>query len=424
MQVADVQCSVPHSAGASTILVLSQVYVPDHAAVGQCMHDAAAELVRRGNQVDVLTSQRGYEDPTCKYPSRETLDGVRIRRLPLSSFGKSSIMARLIGGMLFVAQCIIVGLFTQRLGAILVSTSPPMCPLAALIVGRIRRVPVKYWAMDLNPDQLVVMGKIAETSLFVRAFNLLNRATLKHSEDVIALDACMASRLNAKVDVSGKMTVMPPWTHADAERPPIAHDDNPFRKEHQFGDRIVIMYSGNISPSHPITTILDAAVKLQDTPDFLFVFIGGGLGRASIEDAIRCHQLKNVLLLPYQPLDQIQFSLSAADVHLVSVGNDMVGIVHPCKVYGAMAVGRPILLLGPRQSHVGEILDQADVGWQVSHGDLDGAVSALHRIRLLSVSERELIGQNAQRLVREKFDPQRLKSQFCEVVEYGLPRAA
>ena len=62
MQVADVQCSVPHSAGASTILVLSQVYVPDHAAVGQCMHDAAAELVRRGNQVDVLTSQRGYED--------------------------------------------------------------------------------------------------------------------------------------------------------------------------------------------------------------------------------------------------------------------------------------------------------------------------------------------------------------------------
>jgi colanic acid biosynthesis glycosyl transferase WcaI len=165
-------------------------------------------------------------------------------------------------------------------------------------------------------------------------------------------------------------------------------------------------------------------VKLQDTPEFLFVFIGGGLGRASIEEAIRCHQLKNVLLLPYQPLDQIQFSLSAADVHLVSVGNDMVGIVHPCKVYGAMAVGRPILLLGPRQSHVGEILDQADVGWQISHGDVNEAVAALHKIRLLSISERDLIGQNAQRLVREEFDPQRLKSQFCEVVEHGLPRAA
>ena len=77
------------------ILVMSQVYVPDPTSVGQHMHDAAKELAARGNTVRVLTSARGYEDPSQKYPRKEVREGVHIRRLPLSSFGKSSILIRL-----------------------------------------------------------------------------------------------------------------------------------------------------------------------------------------------------------------------------------------------------------------------------------------------------------------------------------------
>ena len=74
------------------LLILSQVYVPDPASVGQHMHDAAAEMVARGWRSVVLTSARGYDDPSRKYPSREVRDGVQIRRLALSSFGKRSIL--------------------------------------------------------------------------------------------------------------------------------------------------------------------------------------------------------------------------------------------------------------------------------------------------------------------------------------------
>ena len=65
------------------LLIISQVYVPDPASVGQHMADAASELVKRGYDVRVLTSGRGYADPTVKYPPRETLDGVEV--IPLAS---------------------------------------------------------------------------------------------------------------------------------------------------------------------------------------------------------------------------------------------------------------------------------------------------------------------------------------------------
>ncbi len=79
-----------HSMSARSLLLLSQVYPPDPAAVGQHLHDAAREMARRGWTVRVLTSARGYADPSARYPARERLDGVDVRRLGWGSFGKGA----------------------------------------------------------------------------------------------------------------------------------------------------------------------------------------------------------------------------------------------------------------------------------------------------------------------------------------------
>src|SRR5882724_11863818 len=80
-----------------TILIFSQVFIPDPASVGQHIADVAFELVRRGYRVRVYTSRRGYDDPTQKYPKREFINGVDVRRLPFSSFGKKSTFTRILG---------------------------------------------------------------------------------------------------------------------------------------------------------------------------------------------------------------------------------------------------------------------------------------------------------------------------------------
>jgi hypothetical protein len=36
----------------------------------------------------------------------------------------------------------------------------------------------------------------------------------------------------------------------------------------------------------------------------------------------------------------------------------MLGLVHPCKIYNIFAVGAPVVYVGPRPSHVTEILEQ------------------------------------------------------------------
>ena len=57
--------------------------------------------------------------------------------------------------------------------------------------------------------------------------------------------------------------------------------------------------------------------------------------------------LRNVLCLPYQPIEKLSGSLSAADLHVVVMGDQYVGIVHPCKIYNVLAVGNHSYTSGP-----------------------------------------------------------------------------
>ena len=401
-----------------TLLVLSQVYPPDPTSVGQHMHDAAAEMVKRGFRVKVLASGRGYEDSTKVYAPRETMDGVEVRRLPLSSFGKSSILIRLIGGISFTLQCILRGIFTKGMTHMLVSTSPPMCPFAAVVISLFRKVHITYWVMDLNPDQMVALGKLKESSFLVKIFDWLNRRILNRSRAVVAMDRFMADRLNRKVDITDKLVVSPPWPHEDHIEP-VLHDDNPFRQEHNLDGKTVIMYSGNLSIASPVTTILEAARRLEEIDDLLFLFIGGGLGKKEVDELIAKENPPNIRSLPYQPIERLRFSLSAADVHLVSVGQDIVGICHPCKIYGSMAVSRPILMLGPNPCHVSDIIDGQDIGWSLEYGDVDRAEQIIREIYACSHEQRLEMGRRAREVVDQRFTKTHLCGKFCDVVEHG-----
>src|SRR5439155_19634365 len=235
--------------------------------------------------------------------------------------------------------------------------------------------------MDLNPDQLIAMKKIRPNSIAAHVLETANRLILKNSSLVVALDRFMADRLRLRAsELDRKMLLAPPWAH-EAHLEPLAHADNPFRAKHELSDKFVIMYSGNHSPSHPLRTLLDAALRLRDNPRLEFLFVGGGLGKKEVEAFAAAHQLSSIASLPYQPLADLRYSLSAADVHVVALGDNMVGIVHPCKIYGAMAVAKPVLFFGPRPSHVSDLLDQHGFGVHVSHGDVDGAVEAIRQLR-------------------------------------------
>jgi colanic acid biosynthesis glycosyl transferase WcaI len=98
----------------------------------------------------------------------------------------------------------------------------------------------------------------------------------------------------------------------------------------------------------------------------------------------------------------------------------MVGIIHPCKIYGAMAVGKPILFLGPKPSHVSDLLDAHMIGLHVSHGDVNATVAAIETLQATPAKTLSHMGETARQVLNRQISQAILCGRFCDHLEQAF----
>lgn len=361
------------------VLLLNQCFYPDHVSTSQHLTDLAVGLAEAGHEVIAVASSRGYDNPEQRYPTREVWRGIDIRRIWTPGLGKRSKWRRLVDFAVFWLNATFILLRLPRFDVTVCLTSPPLISSLGTLVAALKGGAVVPWVMDLNPDEAVAAGWLRKGSLPERIMTRLQNWSFQRAAKIIALDRFMAGRLVEKGVRRERIHVDAPWSHDDAVRYDQALRDH-FRAVHGLAGRHVVMYSGNHSPCHPLDTLLQAAELLRDDSRLMFLFIGGGAQFPKVKDFAASRGLKNILTLPYQPLDRLSASLSSADLHIVAMGDPFVGIVHPCKVYNIMVLGTPFLYLGPEQSHVTDLIRQFDdsrYGRHVRHGDVESMVREL-----------------------------------------------
>lgn len=427
------------------ILLLNQTFYPDVMATGQYLAELAAALAEKGHEVTVVTGRRAYDDPEKLFSARETWRGVRIFRAFSTRFGKRAKWRRAVDFASFIFCCCARLACLRRQDVVVALTTPPLISFIGAWRAKLWRARFYYWVMDLNPDEAVAAGWLRADSLAGRMLERMSRFSLQHADRIIALDRFMRDRITAKGIAPEKIAVIPPWSH-DSEVRFDAAGREQFRAAHGLKDKFVVMYSGNHSPVHPLDTLMRAAEKLRGDASIAFCFVGGGSefkrvqrwaeggerttddGRRTTEGVTesggrpgevtsqRLHgprkaemgstspqpspqrgegglpstgKRPNVLCLPYQPLNQLAASLSAADAHVVVMGEAMLGLVHPCKIYNILAVGAPVIYIGPKPSHVTEILDRLGDEYpssRVMHGEADLLADQIQRLRQSGVA--------------------------------------
>jgi hypothetical protein len=108
--------------------------------------------------------------------------------------------------------------------------------------------------------------------------------------------------------------------------------------------------------------------------------------------------------------------LSAADLHLVVMGDPFVGLVHPCKAYNLLRVNAPIFYMGPKPSHISEMLAEINgqilSGW-APHGQPAQAVQTILDLKqtLAGVAQRDLEPKDG------RFSKENLLPRMVDVIE-------
>ncbi|HEX2718889.1 MAG TPA: glycosyltransferase family 4 protein [Gemmatimonadaceae bacterium] len=406
-----------------SLLFVNQHYWPDVASTGQHLTDLAEYLAARGYDVHVLASRGRYVKGRIPAPLRERRNGVEIHRVRTTGFGRARVAGRLVDYATFYFQvmwALLAGDHGRRYDHVVFLTTPPLLSFLGAIARLFGRQRYGVWSMDLHPDAEVASGMLARAGLAARVLEWMHRVGLRHADFIIDLGAHMKRRIVSKGVAPERTHTVHVWNRRE-EVEPTERVANPLLDTLQLRDRFVVMYSGNAGIVHEFGPILDAMRALRDEPRLFWLFVGDGPRRGEIESHARDHAISNFRYREYFERDQLRYSLSVADVHLISLRKEFVGISVPGKLYGIMASGRPALFVGPRESDTGEAIIAANAGVVIDPGTGDAATRLVAELRRLMSDPglREALGARG----REAFLARYEREENCAAFEQVLHRA-
>ena len=372
----------------------------------------------------VPSPQRGISEALRKkykkIPYEELLDGtVRIHRFPMFREGK----APLLRAFRYLLVNVIQYVKGSRVkdADLLMSTSTP--PTQGLLFGLLKRrlarkyghpVPFLYNLQDIFPDSMVHTGLTRKGSLVYRIGRRIEDFTYRNADAIIVISEDFKRNIMAKGVPEEKIHVIPNWANTDEIRPVSRENNVLFDRYGLDRSLFYLCYSGTLGYTQNLDLLLDAAKDLsREMPDLRVVLIGDGPARANVEERIRKEKLFSVILLPFQPYEEISHVFSLGDAGLVISKPGISENSVPSKTWGIMAAARPVIASFDRDSTLTRLLQSTGAGLVSDAQDLEGLKQAVRDLRSAGGHE---MGERGRHYIAYEMNRERCTAMYVDLI--------
>lgn len=249
-------------------------------------------------------------------------------------------------------------------GMLVVATSNPPFNLWILgFLAKLRKVEVRYWALDLYPEILIKTQKMAPKGVVSWVWSRLNRWAYNQQQRIQVIGLDMQNYLRQQGIHSSRLVFHPLWSLIPTTT-----------KIRTFEAPLRLQYSGNMGLLSDLRPLIR---KIAQDPRFQLTLIGDGIERKNLEQLCRELSCSNVSFSDFVPLTHLADSLQEDHVSVVSLRQNLQGLAVPCKLYGILAAGSPVLALVPKNSEVARVVNSYACGIVVDPEDSAGLSEAL-----------------------------------------------
>jgi glycosyltransferase involved in cell wall biosynthesis len=276
-----------------------------------------------------------------------------------------------------------------------------------------------YWCQDfysIAVDKLVRKKIPVFGALIGNYYKGLDRKHLQASDHVVAITEDFKPIMVDEFGVAPeKVTTIPNW--APLESLPVEPQENDWARAQGLIGKFVILYTGTLGMKHNPNLLLGVAEHFRDNDEVRVVVISEGMGSDWLKEKKAEKGLSNLLLLGYQPFDQLPQVLASGDI-LTGVLEEDAGVFSvPSKVLTYLCAKKPILLAVPEVNLAARIIREEGAGLTVGPADEEGFWSAAEtlyndRARATTMSEKarayaektfdvKLIGDRFEKLMQE-----------------------
>ncbi|HSU67110.1 MAG TPA: glycosyltransferase family 4 protein [Tepidisphaeraceae bacterium] len=398
------------------LTLINQFYTPDISPTAHLCASLAEHRAAMGDHVTVVTGRGGYIAPVGS--SADLDSGVNVIRLWTTQLRSQSLLRRLLDWLTFYVSALCQTVRLPPQDVIVCLTTPPYIALAGVLHKLLNpQTKLVLWNMDCYPEALERTGMIRPGGWVSRIMRAINRGLFRRVDHLVCLDPAMRDLLQqyATIDHPLACSVIPNWESADLfpARTAAMKWDHPVVES--LGGKFVVLYLGNAGYGHEFATTIDAAAALRDDP-VVFLFVGGGARRPWIIQQAERRGLTNIVLLDYVPKDTTPAVMGVANCALTTLENYAAGVMSPSKLHSNLAMGLPVLYIGPGKTNVDEAVARFGCGVSVRPGDTAAVVGFVREL-LHDPARESLLRERARTAFETTYSDARALPQFDEAFQ-------
>lgn len=372
------------------ILFLDAYFEPESIAFTHLENDLLNALTKTGYNIYIIcpTPTRGIDDTVrkeYKHRYKETLykGHVHVRRFNAPKEGKNPII-RMFRYLWCNLQTYRYGIKYKNIDVIFANSTPPTQGLlGALVKKRLskkKNIPFVYCLQDIFPDSLVNAKMTSKGSWIWKLGRKIENYTYKNADEIITISDAFKQNIIKKGADKNKVHVVPNWIDT-CEVFPVSRNDNPIFDRYKLDrNKFYICYSGNIGHSQNMNLLLDVAKQIKDE-EIRFVVIGDGAAKVEVEKRIEAEKITNVVMLPFQPYEEIANVFSVGDAGLIISKPGIGGSSVPSKTWSIMAAEKPILASFDQDSELAALIKKVGCGIVCPAGEKNSLIKAILKLK-------------------------------------------
>ena len=341
----------------------------------------------------VVPSYGGKIDPEYRRNRfyYEEINGVHVIRVRVPEFDKTNKLSRIRNIAAYAVRAALATFQVKNVDYVFSISQPPILGGLLGVWGKLtRRARFIYNIQDFNPEQVIAVN-YTRNPLILKTAMALDKFSCRRADKVIVVGRDMVDTLKRRFQQNKlpRYAFINNWVD-EKELYPLPADDpqvTAFRRKYGLENKYVIMYSGNLGLYYDLENLIRVIKEFRkgrtmdgriengpltaDGREVVFAFVGAGSMKRRLEKYKEKHHIDNVIFIPYQKKEELIYSLNAADVHWCVSAKGIKGVSVPSKLYGCLAVQKPVIGVMEPGAEARLIMEEIGCGYVCDPGDYE-----------------------------------------------------
>lgn len=348
------------------VLIHTDEYYPTAQACSYRMQVFVDTFMKLGDEVIVITSSANKANGSFEKEEHKE----RIIYSPAIRMKKKTAMMRMLNNLSFGFTSVFKAIGAGKIDVVITTSPPPLISISGWIIAKFKRAKLIYDVRDIWPDVALEMGSFSKDSFFCKTFTRITRFMYKHSDIVTTVSPGKVLKIknhisNIKGRKAGPFNTDKVWLVGNGFDVSVANSefDQSIVDKFELDNKFTCVYIGNIGLAQGLGSLLDVAMRTKHK-DVQFLCFGMGAEKEMLEKRVLDEGLNNVKFCGVIEHSKVFSILSKSKISFIPLKNSNMKDSVPTKVYEALGIGCPVLLVAEGDSAA--IVDDAGLGCHIS----------------------------------------------------------